>query len=303
MIELLLSLLHLLALTLVVRLCLPERHILLNPYAMATESLQDRLIGFLKSAIPLPTKGLCALLLLGVFAGRAALLTKVGPPIVPLSTMAFFRFPVTGFLGWFGVEVLQFVRFWLAICSAFAVLGLLHLGRPIPGYTGDLLKLGCLPLVRMHFILRPFVVGVLWCAFVALLFALSGSVLYPLSEIPAVKEAFEQLNIGNPFDLSGLPVALRVLALAGDALFGVIGELQSLLFMSLILLLLAMLFRAKAMVFFLTDLVRLLCGALPPMRVGALDCAPLVALLLLSLLLTVTKAVWMCIVHGLAYVV
>ena len=303
MIDLLLSLLHLLALTLVVRLCLPEKHILLNPYAMATESLQDRLLGFLKSAIPLPTKGLCALLLLAIFAGRAALLTKVGPPIVPLSAMAFFRFPVTGFLGWFGVEVLQFVRFWLAICSAFAVLGLLHLGRPIPGYTGDLLRLGCLPLVRMPFILRPIVVGVLWCGFVSLLFALSGSAIYPLGEIPAVKEAFEQLNLSNPFNLSGLPVALRVLALAGDALFGVIGELQSLLFMSLVLLLLAMLFRAKAMVFFLTDLVRLLCGAIPPMRLGALDCAPLLALLLLSLLLAATKAVWMFLIHGLAYVV
>ncbi len=303
MIGILLSLLHLLALTLVVRLCLPEKHILLNPYAMATESLQDRLIAFLKSAIPLPTKGLCALLLLGIFAGRAALLTKVGPPVVPLGAMAFFRFPVTGFLGWFGVEVLQFAVFWLSIGSAFTVLGLWHLGRPIPGYTGDLLKLGCLPLVRLRPILRLLVMGVLWCGLIALLFSLVSSAHYPLSEIPAVKEAFTQLNLSNPFDLSKLPVGLRILALAGDALFGVIGDIQSLLFMSLMLLLLAMLLRANAMVFFLTDLVRLLCGALPPMRVGVLDCAPLLALLLLSFLLAVTKGVWMCLIYGLAHVV
>ena len=112
MAALLLALLHLLALLLVVRLGLPKRYALLNPYAAASDALLARLLAFVRPALRLGDRALCGVLLALDLAACAAVLTRLGGPQLVLAGAAVATFPASGFLGWFGLAALDGGSIW-----------------------------------------------------------------------------------------------------------------------------------------------------------------------------------------------
>ena len=126
MATLLLALLHLFALILVVRLTLPDRFVMLNPYAAATGTLLARLLNFVRAGIRLPDKPLCAVLLVLSLAACAAALTRVGGPSLIVGGAAVVSFPAKGFLGWLGIAALDFVGFYIALLAGIFMLRLWH---------------------------------------------------------------------------------------------------------------------------------------------------------------------------------
>ena len=83
----------------------------------------------------------------------------------------------------------------------------------------------------------------------------------------------------------------------------VIGSLGYYFFLLLLMALVAALLGSQPMVFFLNDALRLLTGPIPPLRLGPIDFAPMVALLALGALESVLGMGLLFLTHGVAHVV
>ena len=305
MASLLFAFLQLLGLALVVRLTLPTRYVLLNPYAAACDTLLGRLIRLVRTAIPLPDKPLCVVLLGLDLSACAALLTRLGGPELVLGGFAVATYPARGFLGGLGVEVLRFAGFNIALLAGVAFLRLWHLGRPLPGYTGDLLRVACNPFMRLPLWGQVGGVAALAVAYVGIALAFASEVAYPAAEVFArLAETLPGVGVAsNLFDLSAFPLPLRAFFLAGMTVIDVIGSLGYYIFLLLLMALVAALLGSQPMVFFLNDALRLLTGPIPPLRLGPIDFAPLVALLALGALESVLGMGLLFLTHGVAHVV
>ena len=306
MASLLFAFLHLLALALVVRLTLPPRAVPANPYALACDTLLGRLLRAVRPALPLPDKLLCVVLLALDLSACAALLTKLGGPELPLGGFAVVTYPARGFLGWLGLEALRFAGFYLAILTGGLLLRLWHLGRALPGYTGDLLRLAGNPFTRLPLGWQAAGVAALSLAYVGVALLFADKVEYPVAALMA------ELSRSLPgaaslapglFDFSSYAAPLRVILLAGLTVVDVIGNLSYYVFLLLLMLLLATLLGSRPMAFFLNDAVRLLTGPIPPLRLGPLDFAPVVALFALSLIETALGVLLLALMRGVAGVV
>lgn len=280
----LVSLLNLFGLVLVVRLTLPARYALLNPYAAAVDGLLSRLFGFLRSALPLPPKGLCLVVLALVLASQAALAARQGLAVVNVSVFALFSYPAKGFLGWLEVATLRFFGFYVTLQAAALFLRLWHLGRPLPGFTGDLLRLAGRPLTSLPLWGQLLGTALVLFTFVSLAAGRASGTVWPMAEAAEVQGLLGGMGLPNVFDLSALPAGIRNLFLAGALFAGVAIQAQGFLLLLLIVLLISHLLRAAPTIFFLTDAVRLFTGPIPPFRLGAFDLSPLAAYFALGML-------------------
>ena len=272
MATLLLALLHLFALILVVRLTLPDRFVMLNPYAAATGTLLARLLNFVRAGIRLPDKPLCAVLLVLSLAACAAALTRVGGPSLIVGGAAVVSFPAKGFLGWLGIAALDFVGFYIALLAGIFMLRLWHLGRPLPGYAGELLTLAGRP-------------------FTGLRLPAQAVVLLVLQTMPAFLHVQEH------------PAFLQTILLAGMTVLNVLGQIRDYIFLFWLILALAALMGAAPMAYFLRDVLRLLCGRIPPLRLGPVDLSPLVAVAALAVVHGVLGGLFLLFIGLLAHVV
>ena len=298
------SLLHLLALIVLVRLLLPARYAVLNPYAAAADTLLNRILGFLRGGIPLPPKGLCLILLGLSLALRAALSYKQGDATVSMSLFATAVFAPKTFLGWLWLEVIEFTGYYLNLLSAVFFLRLWHRSRALPGYTGNLLELGTHPFSRLNGWMLAGAVAALACVFVSMIVGTVPSPIhYTISDIQNFREAFEALKVSNPFDLSSLPMPLRLITLAGLTVIDTLGQLQHFLFMLLLLALFAMLFGSPSLRMFLADMFKLLQGPLPNLRIGPIDLSPLLTFFVLGALRSLLIVVFLLLIRGLIHVV
>lgn len=303
MFDLLSSLLHLLALAAFVRIFLPPRYVLLNPFAMWADRLFDKLLSALASALPLSARALSALVLGMALCARAALLTRGGPPVLGIGAYAVLGFGVRSFAGWLGVAVLHFLCLWWAVVTATFVLRLLHLGRALPGYAGDLLQLVARPVPKLALWAQGLLIFGGWVAVLAVALPLSSQVVYPLAALEQVRDLAQQLGGVNLFDFGALAYPLRLLFLAGVAMLNVLSVLQSYLFLVIIMGMVAGAMHFKSVSFLMQDLSKLLTGAVPPVMLGRYNLAPILAWVLYALLATVIGGVWLVLIRVVAYVV
>ena len=305
MATLLLALLHLFALILVVRLTLPDRFVMFNPYAAATGTLLARLLNFVRAGIRLPDKPLCAVLLVLTLAACAAALTQVGGPSLIVGGAAIVSFPAKGFLGWLGIAALDFVGFYLALLAGIFMLRLWHLGHPLPGYAGELLTLAGRPFSGWRLPMQAIVLFVLALLYVAVALVCANGVQYPLFEL--VEQMGAQLPGGQAMpdflQVNAYPAFLQTLLLAGLTMLNVIGQIRDYIFLFWIILAIVALMGAAPMAYFLRDVLRLLCGRIPPLRLGPIDLSPLVAMVALFLAHGVLGGLFLFFVGLLAYVV
>ena len=305
MATLLLALLHLFALILVVRLTLPDRFVMLNPYAATTHALLARLLNFVRSGIRLPDKPLCAVLLVLSLAACAAALTRVGGPSLIVGGAAVVSFPAKGFLGWLGIAALDFVGFYIALLAGIFMLRLWHLGRPLPGYAGELLTLAGRPFTGLRLPAQAVVLLVLALLYVAVSFVCANGVQYPLFEM------VEQMGANLPggqtmpafLHVQEHPAFLQTILLAGMTVLNVLGQIRDYIFLFWLILALAALMGAAPMAYFLRDVLRLLCGRIPPLRLGPIDLSPLVAVAALAVVHGVLGGLFLLFIGLLAHVV
>ncbi len=290
LLPLLLSLLHLFALVLVVRLTLPKHYIFANPYSAAINGLAEKALTTLRSAIPLPSKPLSLLLLALILASRAALSTQLGAPSITLSAFAIAKYNVTHFFGWFGVEVLRFVGFYITVLSCGYVLRLWHFGRGLPGYSGDMLTTAGRPFAFLPLLGQTFVLFCLISLYVWIVLATATSFTYPPAEAPELKQMFAQTQLKNILNFGELPFALHFFLLVSTTFLEIISAIHGSIFILILMLLVAMLTRAGPMAFFLMDMKRLICGPIRPIYLGPFDLSlPLLYITLLLIYITLTS--------------
>ena len=301
--DLLLSLLQWLALVAFVRAGLPQKYLLLNPFAAWADRLFDKLLGALRSALPLPPRALCVLVFAMALSARAAALLRFASAAVSVDFYALYLLPSEGFWDWLWVAALQFLWFWWALATASLLLRLLHRTKVLPGYSGDLLAFVARPLSLLPRSLAAPVLLAGWVAIILLCQVTATQVLYPLGETAQVVELFRQVGIANPFDLGTLAAPLRVTFLAGAAALSLLTIFRSLLFVTIILGLIAAFFKSRSLTALMDDLLRLLGGFLPAIRLGPLNISPIVAFFAYGVLSTVLGGAWIFLIQGVARVV
>lgn len=301
----LLALLHLLALILLVRLTLPERFVLLNPYAATMGALLARLLNFVRAGVRLPDKPLCLFLLALDLAACAAALTRLGGPTLTVAGTAVFTFPARGFLGWLGLAALDFVGFYVALLAGAFLLRLWHLGRPLTGYAGELLRLAGRPFTGLGLPLQALVLFALALLYVAVAFVCADGVRYPLFEMVAQMGAKLPGGEAMPAFLraEAFPAFLQAFLLAGMTVLNVLGQLRDYILLFWLILAVASLMGAAPMAYFLTDVLRLLCGRVPHLRLGPLDLSPLLAMVALGVAHGLLAGLFLFLVGALAHVV
>ena len=298
-----LSLLQLLALVAFVRASLPPKYLLLNPFAAWADRLFDKLLAALHSALFLPPRALSVVVLGMALSARAALLHRVSTPSLAVDFYAIYHFPAQGFLGWFAVAAGQFLWFWWGLVTAAWLFKLLHRAKTLPGYSGDLLAFVTRPFSLLPRALAAPVLLAGWVGLIALCQVAADQVLYPLGETEQVVALFRQWGVANPFDLAPLPVALRLTFLAGAAVLSLLTVFRSLLFITFILGLVAALVKSRSLTALMDDLMRLLGGFLPVLRLGPLNVSPILAYFVYGVLSTILGGAWIFLIQGVARVV
>ncbi len=298
--SLLLSLLHLTALLLVVRLTLPERYAFMNPYAMAIDTLLRRLLGFLHTAIPLRTKPLCIVALITILATRTTISAVTGAPLLTLSAFTVLGYNVSHFLGWFGVELLRFIGFYLSVLACAFFLRCWHFGRMLPGYSGDLLQIATRPYSNLKLRTQGFGLLLLFTLYIALCISLAGVITYPMMQYDPMQV---QLSVRNFFDFNAYAPLIRGFLLLGTTFFNTLAAIQNTIIILIFMLLLSVLFGNGPMTQFLFDIKRLLCGPIQTLRVGPIDFSLLAAYFILGLVYTLLITLLLVVATVLSYVV
>lgn len=311
MLDFALSFLHFLALLFFIRLALPQRYLLLNPYAAAMDYQVSRLLNFVQTGIALPTKGVCAFLFLLTLAGRATLLAKYTDPLLTIAPHAIFTFNPSGFIGWFALETLHFLYFYLTLLSAYFLLRLWHGFKHLPGHTGDLLHLAIYPFSRLklpHLLLAlPLLGGLLF----ALVHTFASDALYPTSEIfnyLAQQHAnSDEIDFLRPvMEIQNLPTIAWALFMILNTIVAATLELLDTLFLFLLLSLFSAFTpapRTSALATFVKDAILLICGPIRNLHIGPVNIAPIAAYFTISLLYILLVTLITFFILGVTYVV
>lgn len=268
--------------TLLVRLSMPAQYVLLNPYAAMLDNLLTRLFRTLATAIPLPVKGLCALLFVLVLCADAVMLSRLNAATMAVSAFAVFALPCATFTQWLLIAVLNFFQYFLTILATNLFLQAWHRKRLLPGYTGDLLRLAIHPLQKMPLVgqILTLFAGTTLLAY--LLMCNATSVLYPFEMLQASPNGFG--NFADIARLSAMESGFRFIAVSGLIALEVFAKLHSFTATLIFFALLSMLFRSQSFAFFIKDVFRLLAGPLPEVRFGFVVLTPLLTLLVFFVL-------------------
>lgn len=272
---LLLSLLQLLSLIAFVRLFLPKKYVVLNPYAAGMDRHFSRLLETVQTALPLGVKPLCVLLILLAVALRATLLFRMGIPEFRIGLFFSAQFEPATFLGCFAFAALDFAVFWFIFQAAVLMLRLWHFWRPLPGFAGDLLELAAHPLSRLPLSIRLPVLICLAGVLVVLPLRLALSVAFEPD--PVFMELVQkQLLPGRtppqvPLSVTQIAVALF------SFLPLVLSSVQSFLVLTLIFRIVSGFLKSKPIHFLTGELLTIFCGRLPRVGIGPFDLTPILA--------------------------
>ncbi len=286
-----------------VRLILPARTLFLNPYAMAIDTLLGRLLRALHTAIPLQVKPLCWVALGLVLASRAAVSATTGLPAVVLSSFTVLGYDVATFLGWFGLEILHFVGFYLSVLACAFFLRCWHLGRPLPGYSGDLLNIVAYPLGRFKLPTQGICICLLFALYIAFAMAFASVTTYPMAQLAPMQEQLAQYKLDNFFAFSSYTPLIRGLLLVGTTFLDAIAAIHGTIIILILMLILSMFFGSGPMTQFLFDVKTLLCGPIRTIRLGPVDLSLLVTYFALGLIYTLMVSLLFGFATLLSYVV
>ena len=141
--------------------------------------------------------------------------------------------------------------------------------------------------------------------YVVVSFVCANGVQYPLFEM------VEQMGANLPggqtmpafLHVQEYPAFLQTILLAGMTVLNVLGQIRDYIFLFWLILALAALMGAAPMAYFLRDVLRLLCGRIPPLRLGPIDLSPLVAVAALAVVHGVLGGLFLLFIGLLAHVV
>ena len=283
---------------LLVRLTMPARYALLNPYAAMLDSLVTRGLDKLKPAFPLPTKTLCGLLLVLFLCADAVMLSRLQMSRIVVGALAAFQLPNTTFVHWLWIAVYGLGRHLLTLLAATLFFTLWHRSKQLPGYSGDLLRLSVHPIVRLPLTVQILTLCLGATLLTASLFVTATGVVYPMEQMPLMESTMGE--VAPYFAVSRMTAPFQLAALSGASILEIFGELYGFTFTLLFIALISSFTRSQGMVTFLDDVFRLLRGPLPVVRLGRLNLTPLLALFVFFLLSGFTTLIVLLIVAGIA---
>ena len=283
---------------LLVRLTLPARYALLNPYAAMLDSLVTRGVEKLKPAFPLPTKVLCGLLLVLFLCADAVMLSRMQMNRVVVGALATFQLPNTTFVHWLWIAVYGLGRHLLTLLTATLFFTLWHRSKQLPGYSGDLLRLSVHPIVRLPLGVQVLTLCLGATLLMASLVVTATDVIYPMEQMPLMEGTMGE--VAPCFAVSRMTMPFQLATLAGVSIIEIFGELYGFTLTLLFIALITTFTRSKGMVTFLDDVFRLLRGPLPVVRLGMFNLSPLLALFVFFLLSGFTTLFVLLIVAGIA---
>lgn len=280
--SLLLSLLHLLILVSLIRLLLPKNYVVLNPYGAGIDQLFTRLLGLLRSALPIGVKPLCGVIILLALAARATLLFKLGAADFQIGVFFVAHFAPTTFLEWVAFECLDFLAFWFTLQASVFLLRLWHFLRPLPGFVGDLMRHATHPLSSIP-LWGQAPILIIWAALLAIL-PIKGAESIEFVPIPLIADLIQtHLLPGH-----AAPQAPFSVAQIGVAIFTyvplVIAAIQSFLMLSLVIRIVSGFLKSKPVYFLTGELLNLFCGRLPRVGIGLFDLTPILAFFVLNVI-------------------
>lgn len=280
--SLLLSLLHLLALIALIRLTLPARYVVLNPYGAGIDRLFSRLLDLMHTALPVGSKPLCALLILLALAARSALLFRLGTAEFQFGIFFTAQFAPATFFGWFAYAALDFAVFCFMLQASVLILQAWHFLRPLPGFAGDLLKLATHP-----FSLLPVwgrVTGVILFAALPVTGALLTAESIEFVPVPVLTDLIQtHLLAGRTPPQAPLSAAQLAVALFSFVPL-VLSSIQSFLVLTLIFRIFSGFLKSKPVYFLTGELLAIFCGRLPRVSLGLFDLTPILAFFVLNVL-------------------
>lgn len=258
---------------LIVRLTMPERYVLLNPYAAMLDNLLTKLFHKIYPAIPLPHRVLCALLIVLFLCADAVMCSRLHINADAIGVTVAFQLPSDTFLDWLRIAALLLARQFVLLWSAVFFLQLWHRSRRLPGYSGDLLCLSVHPVLRLPLSVQ--IVGLCIAAFLLnwAYFMSAISVAYPIEV--SLEEQLAALPRGVSLTVSQMTMPLQMIAFAGLRILDVLREIYGFSIMLVFVWLISTFMRSKDIANFLADVFHLLRGRLPVIILGSFNLTPI----------------------------
>lgn len=289
MIGILLNFLHIFALILLVRICLPTQAAFLNPYTIALDVKIKRLAMFFRAGIPLSLRGICLFLLGVTLLGRAAILaTLEANQMFVAGPFVLITFNAQNFIDWFLVECIDFAFFYLSILTATTFFRLWHLLKPITGFVADTFFLAGYPFIRLRLSVQCAVLVISGMLLFAGIQALGPQIEYPFqmmmlpNELPP--EQFQAIR--NAFDFKSLPVGVWHFTLSLLTVLTVFLKVADTILMVGFLFFFAILMRSRYIHLLVHELLQLLCGRIPMFRIASINLTPILLFLFLPFVYT-----------------
>lgn len=305
--DIILQLLHLLALALLVRMLIPARANFLNPYAAPLDRLLLRLVGFVQTGLPLPTRGVYAFLFLLTLLGRAACLATNGDARLLLAgPFMLATFPSATALDWMLLQAFHFAFFLFTLYAAITLLRLWHLLKPMPSFVAELLLIGGYPFCRLRVRTQLLTLLLLGTLLFAGVNACAATIDYPfnLLAIPADMPKAQLELIQSFIDLSTLPTLLRCITFSLLGIISALLPLTDAYLMLFWLFLITFLFKNPLTTAFISGALDLLRGRIPTLRIGFINLtALLIFLLIFPFLYALLSTLIIFLSKGLLYVV
>ncbi len=283
-----------------VRIMMPARYVLLNPYAATLDNLLARLLTAIRPAFQMSAKPLCGLLLALSLCADAVMLSRMNINAMAASSFILYALPVGTFKQWLFIAVLTFFRHLLTIFAATLVFQLWHRSKTLPGYSGDLLRLATYPLARFPLAAQwaLLIVGNLLLA--ALVMVNAESVSYPFEALKSTPGMIGEL--ASRSQLSALVPGARLAVTTGLFILDVFSELHGFTTTLILFAILSLITRNQSLAYFIKDLWRLFRGPLPEFRVGMLYLTPVLILLVLAVVGSMLPAIFLTLVESIAKV-
>lgn len=266
---------------LMVRLTLPTRYVLLNPYAAMLDNFLSKLLKQVHTALPLPPNFLCLFLLLFALCADAVMLSRMQLNKISINDLVVFSFPMHSFLQCLLIAVLRFFHHLVMIWGGTLFLQAWHRSRTLPGYTGGLLQLVVWPTNRFALTLQWS--GLLFSTIgLAFLFSFwATDIVYPLETMQTLPGTMGEA--ARLLHFSTQSFGVRSVVTGGLMIIEVFAGLHSITLNMILIALVCVFARSNLMSYFLNDVFNLLKGPLPNVKLGILSLTPLLLLLIFSL--------------------
>lgn len=276
------ALIQFICVVLLVRLALPSRYLLLNPYAAALDRLLARSLQTIHTAFPFPSKVLCFLLFVLLLCTDAVMLSRLGANVLAPTVCLQVLLPTDTFVQWLLIAFFSFFNHYLMVLAAYLALCAWNRSRQLPGYSGDLLRLAGHPFTRFPIVVQVIAVLLGAAALVTALLLSAKVVEMPFEKLLVAVNSPQQMKALFSFTALALPV--QIILFASLTVLHVVAELHHLTSTLIFFAILSFFVRSSSLSFFITDVFRLLKGPLPDIRIGFLNLTPILILIVLAVL-------------------